>query len=99
MEEIKTELIWKSCENNPPTKTDEYIILTRDRRNGELELFFATYDAELNEWIDDITCIPFGVEGYGNYNYIPFLWAKVNIPDLKTQGKQVCRAGEIYDRM
>lgn len=41
MEEIKTELIWKSCENNPPTKTDEYIILTRDRRNGELELFFC----------------------------------------------------------
>lgn len=49
MKEIKTELIWKSCEDNPPTKTDEYIILTKDRRYGELELFFATYDTELNE--------------------------------------------------
>lgn len=91
MKEIKTELIWKSCEDNPPTKTDEYIILTKDRRNGKLELFFATYDAELNEWIDDSYCIPFGVEGYGNYNYVPFLWAKVNIPNLKTQDRQICR--------
>lgn len=54
-------------------------------------MFFATYVAKLNEWIDDATCIPFGIEGYSNYNYIPFLWAKVNIPDLKTLDKQTCR--------
>ena len=91
MKEIKTELIWKSCEDNPPTKTDEYIILTKDRRNGELELFFATYDAELNEWTDDTTCIPFGVKGNGNYNYTPYYWAKVDIPDITLSNRITCR--------
>lgn len=72
-------MIWHDCKTNPPKKEGKYILCYDFR--GELDWDRALYVDK--EWIDEDTCIPYGVPGWSYEELLPYKWAEVDLSEVE----------------
>lgn len=78
-EEKKSNLIWNSCEDNPPEKDGIYLLCYND--NNWLCWDRAYYKKQDNVWIDPGTdCIYGFKDDYYDCPCIPYMWAEIKLP-------------------
>lgn len=72
-------MVWHDCKTDPPKDEGEYLLIYTYYNTKDWDR--ARYNGEI--WLDEDTCIPYGITGWRYSDCIPYKWAEVDLSEVE----------------